>query len=163
MFITMFNQIIHGHCNVNMICFINKQIITLCIPFRKWCTVFKCNICIIVCSYCYISFNKNKCIRIITKTWFNTFCLKFDKIVLVAFIFCCLIVYNIPFFVINLDSSYLESFNKFTIFCVSILCDTYRILSEIKSCYFWFFNNLLVGFFFVLIGTSKNASITAIN
>ena len=75
--------------------------------------------------------------RIITKTWFNTLCSKFDRIVLVVFVFCCLTVYNIPFFVANLDSSLLESFNKFMIFFF-ILYDTYRILWKIKSCFFWF-------------------------
>ena len=121
--ITVFNQIVHRHCNVNMIRFTNKFIINFWLSCRKWCSIFKCNICIIVCSYYYISCNLNKCIRIIKKVWFNTFCPKFNRITLVVFIFCCLTVYNIPFFVDNLDSSLLESFSKFIIFYVSILFD----------------------------------------
>ena len=32
------------------------------------------------------------------KSWFNTFCLKFNITVLVVFTFCCLTVYNISYF-----------------------------------------------------------------
>ena len=124
-----------------MICFINKHVIGFCFTCKKWCTVFRCHICIIVFSYCYISCNQNKCIRIITKAWFNAFCFKFNRIVLVVFTFCCLTVYNISFFVANLDSSLLESFSKFVIFCVSILYNAYKILWKFKSCFFWFFND----------------------
>ena len=53
-YFSLFNQIVHRHCYVNMICFINKYIINSCLVCRKWCTMFKCNMCIIVCSYCYI-------------------------------------------------------------------------------------------------------------
>ena len=35
---------------INMICFIKKHIINFCFTWRKWCIVFKCNICIIVLS-----------------------------------------------------------------------------------------------------------------
>ena len=123
-----------------MICFINKYIINFCLEFRKWCTVLKSNMCLIVCSYFYISCNWNKWIRIITKAWFNTFCLKFYRIVLIVFTFSCLTVYNIPFFVANLDSSLFESFNKFIIFWVSILFHAYRVLGKLESCFFWFFS-----------------------
>ena len=96
-----------------------------CFTCRKWCTIFKSNMCIIFCIYCYISCNKNKCIRIITKTWFNPFCFKLNSIALLVITFCCLTVYNVP----NLDFSLLESFNKFIIF-----------LWKLKSYFFWFFN-----------------------
>ena len=124
-----------------MVCFINKHINNFCLACKKWCKIFKCSISLIVCIYCWISCNWNKCIRIITKAWFNTFCLKFYRIILVLFIFCCLIVYNIPFFVANLDSSLLESFKKYIIFCVYILIDTHRILWKFRSCFFWFFSD----------------------
>ena len=124
-----------------MICFINKDVINFCCTCRKWCTIFKRNICIIVCIYCNISCNYNKCIRIITKTWFNNFCFKLNSIVWLLFTFCCLTVYDVPLFCNKLDSSLLESFNKSTIFCVSILYDTHRILWKFKSCFFWFLND----------------------
>ena len=54
----------------------------------------------------------------------------------VVFIFCCLTIYNIRFFVANSDSSLLESFSKSMIFCVSILFDTRKILQKIKSFFF---------------------------
>ena len=124
-----------------MICFLNKHIINYCFTCRKWCTIFKRNICIIVCSYCYISCNWNKCVRIITKTWFNSFCFKFNSIALLVFTLYCLTVYDILLFCSNLDSSLLESFNKFMIFCVSILYDTHRILWKFKSHFFWFLDD----------------------
>ena len=55
--ITIFNQIVYRHCNVNMICFINKHIIKFCFLCRKWCAIFICNICTVVCRYCYIACN----------------------------------------------------------------------------------------------------------
>ena len=120
-----------------MVCFIGKHIINFYLAYRKWCTFFKCNICVIVCSYGYISWNWNQFIRIIIKTWCNTFRFEFDRIVLVVFIFCCLTVYSIPFFVASLDSSLLELLNKFIIFCISTL----YFMWKFKSCFFWFFND----------------------
>ena len=99
-----------------MVCSIEKHVINFCLACRKWCTFFKCNICLIVCSYGYISWNWNQFIRIVIKTWFNTFRFEFDRIPLLVFIFCCLIVYSIPFFVASLDSSLFESFKKFLVF-----------------------------------------------
>ena len=111
-----------------MVCFINKNIINFGFRCRKWSATFKFNICTIVCNYFYISCSWNKCVRIITKTRFNTFYLKFNRIDLVVFTFCCLTVYNIPFF----DSSSLESFNKFIIFCASILYDTEKFSEKLN-------------------------------
>ena len=34
-----------------------QNIINYCFTCRKWCTIFKRNICIIACIYCYISCN----------------------------------------------------------------------------------------------------------
>ena len=45
------------------------------------------------------------------------------------------------FFVVNLDSSLLASFNEFIIFCVPVLYDTHRISWKIKNCFYWFLNN----------------------
>ena len=70
-----------------------------------------------------IQFNSRQILQLI-----NTFCIKFNRTILAVFTFCCLTVYNIPFFAANLDSSLRESFNKFLIFSVFILYDTYRIL-----------------------------------
>ena len=108
---------------------VSKHIINYCFTFRKWYSIFKRNVCII--GWIYISCKENKCIRIITKTWFNSSCFKFNSIALLVFTFCCLTVYGLP----------LESFNKFMIFCVSILYDTHRILWKFKSCFFWFLND----------------------
>ena len=55
--LTIFNQIGHRHCNLNIIYFINKFVINFCLACRKWCTIFNCNKCIIVCDYCCISYN----------------------------------------------------------------------------------------------------------
>ena len=54
--IIIFSQTVHKY-NVNIVCYINKRIVNFCPGCRKWCTIFKCNICITVFSYCYISCN----------------------------------------------------------------------------------------------------------
>ena len=50
--IAVFDQIVRGHCKVNMFCSVNRYIINYCFTCRKWCTNFKRNICIIGCIYC---------------------------------------------------------------------------------------------------------------
>ena len=138
MYLNNYHYIVHRHCNVNMFCFINKNFISFCLTCRKWCTILKCNICIFSLIYCYISSNWNTCIIIIAKTWFNSFCIKFDRIVFVVSISCCLTVHDIPIFAANLDSSLLQSLKKFLIFSFSILYHTYSIMWKIKSCFFCF-------------------------
>ena len=39
--VTELNQIVHMHCNINKICFINKSTINFCRTIFKRCTVFK--------------------------------------------------------------------------------------------------------------------------
>ena len=67
--ITVFNQVVHRHCNISMLYFITTSLIYFCSEFSKWCAIFKCNFCIIICPYNRnISCNQNIYIRIITKT-----------------------------------------------------------------------------------------------
>ena len=67
--ITIFNQIVDWHCNINKICFINKNTSNFCRTFFKRCTIFTCFLCscskwlfylnrIIVCCS-NSSFNRN--------------------------------------------------------------------------------------------------------
>ena len=69
----------------------------------KWNLIFKWNIsiCVTTCS-CYISCYNNKHIWIITKTWFDNFCLKVNAwIIFISLtIFCIILIINdIQFFV----------------------------------------------------------------
>ena len=139
MYLNNYHYIVHRHCNVNMFCFINKNFISFCLTCRKWCTILKCNICIFSFIYCYISSNWNTCIIIIAKTWFNSFCIKFDRIVFVVSISCCLTVHDIPIFAANLDSSLLQSLKNLWSFLfpfyiiLTALCEKLKVVSSVFS------------------------------
>ena len=125
MTVTAFNQIVHRHCNVKKICFYNN-IINFCSTVLKRCTIFKCYLCscikCLICSNRIITWscnsscngntscNQNICVKInLLKNWLGFHVNNHP----------CFTVYYRPFFVANLGSLLLKSFNKFTIFCVS--------------------------------------------
>ena len=43
--VTILDQIVHKHLNINKICIINKSVIDSCSTIFKWCTIFKCYLC----------------------------------------------------------------------------------------------------------------------
>ena len=126
-----------------MFCFTNKSRIYFCSTISKWCTIFECNFCIIICPYnSNISCNQKVSIRIITKTLFWWACEAFYWI-FVWIVTLCFTVNNVPFFVGNFEISFSELSNKFEIFVFPFLYDVYKFVKN----FFWLiinFNPFLV-------------------
>ena len=91
-----------------------------------------------------------------------------STLLFVVLIFCSSTVYDIPFFVANLDFSLLELYSKFVFLCVSILYNINNFLWKTKSCFFYFpvmknivapsfLSSLPIKLIFCIISASSNS------